>query len=274
MPPYEPDVLLTSVEHGPPDGVFKRTSLSPARAALVGAVHTLYRLHYASAERPPAKTTDLAAMDGQKVTVLVHSTNDIFNAPKLLAFQGRVVTGSLAAPLGLILKGHRTHGIALTDADLIDAVPGWTDTATNQLRTRCAAARALLPDEVAPLTPDTITAVPKHIGSPDSRPCATVLLSSAQLPGQDRVHGCLWLISHRNPSPGDDILNGVLLTPPSQLTSDHGSILVSQLPRYTAVLPTAAALTYAAANDLADTIDDNDLGRSYLSALAQLTRHH
>lgn len=50
--PYQPGVLLTSVESRFSDDGFRRSSLSPARAAIVGAVRTLYPLHFAHADRP------------------------------------------------------------------------------------------------------------------------------------------------------------------------------------------------------------------------------
>lgn len=270
--PYQPDVLLTSVEDSPSDGVFVRTRSSPARAAVVNAVRTLYPLHFAAVDRPPATISDLNALDaGGKATVLVHSTNNFFNTPQLLAVQGRVIT--TGPTTGLILKGNRTHGIPLNTTDLLDAVPGWGDDAVNQLRTRCAAVRALLPDEIAPLAPDTLTQVPEQTDSPEPPPCATVLLTSTTLQGQDPIHGCLWLMSYRNPhsgSPGYDILNGVLLVPPCPLESTYGSILARQLPRSTAVLPTAATLTYATAVDLADLARTGAPGHGYLNALARL----
>lgn len=98
----------------------------------------------------------------------MHSTNDIFNAPKLLAVQGRVIAGGLTE-LGLILKGRRTQGIALNATDLVDAVPGWGDNAVNQLRARCTASALCCPTRPSP-TPDTIAAFPNRPAAPSPRP--------------------------------------------------------------------------------------------------------
>ncbi|MFD6334892.1 hypothetical protein ACFWGI_35685 [Streptomyces niveus] len=266
---YQPDVLMSSVEDMPAGGAFVRRRQNPARTALVSTVHALYPLCFANADRPPVTADDLSARDGEKVTVLVHSTSNVFRAPELLAVQGRVITQGLTG-LALILRGRRTKGIPLTPG-LVDAVPGWGDDAVSQLRARCHAVRALLPDEIAPLTPATINTVLEQTG-PEPPPCATVLLTSTALPGLDPIHGCLWLISHRTPNPGDATLNGVLLAPPeSALESTYGSIRARQLPRSTAVLPTAATLTYADAVDLADLAHTGDPARGYLDALARLT---
>ncbi|MGW3826593.1 hypothetical protein ACWEAF_30935 [Streptomyces sp. NPDC005071] len=276
--PYQPTVLMTAIEYGPETSTRTATvrsvSARPDRAALVNTIRTLYPLHHEIAAQPPLKTSDLAAMDGQQMTVLLSSTHNMFNAPQLLAVEGRIATSALT-PLGLIHKGRRTRGTALTDSNLVDAVPGWGDTAVNELRIRLTKTRALLPDTTAPLTPDVISMVPAaDTGSADSPPCATVLLTSIQLPGEEPVHGCLYLITDRTPNPGgdqSDILNNVLIAPPSYLTSEHGSIYASQLPRNTAVLPTATPVTFDAALGLAQAINYQDPARSYLNALTELT---
>ncbi|MCZ1012352.1 hypothetical protein [Streptomyces lydicus] len=275
--PYQPTVLMTAIDHSPEKSTgaaaVQRVSARPEQAALVDAVRTLYPLHHATSTRPPLKTSDLSEMHGQRVTMLFSNTGNLFNAPQLIAVQGRIVTHALT-PLGLIHKGRRTRGTEITESNLVDAVPGWGDTAVNELRTRLAKTHALFPDTIAPLTAEVLDTIPPTNHSTDSPPVTTVLLTSTQLPGEERVHGCLRLITDRTPNPGDnagDILNNVLITPPSYLTSEHGSIHTSQLPRNTAVLPTVTPLSLATALDLAHDINHQDPARSYLQALAALT---
>ncbi|MFE7777729.1 hypothetical protein ACFU5O_28285 [Streptomyces sp. NPDC057445] len=272
MPAYKPHTLMSSITTTPTssssEGV-SFTRLSPAldQAAVCNTMHTLYPLAHTS--QPPATVTDLMAHDGEKYTALVLSSGNAWRVPQLIVLEGRIVTATTAGPLALLLKGRRTRGIPLTTSTLIDATPGWGPTALSHLTTRLAAVRALLPQQTTPLTPDVLTRVSDG-GDPDNQPCTLVLLTSTQAPDNTGpVHGCLWLINDRTPDPDDPTLGGVLLAPPSTLTSEHGSIYLRRLPQCTAVLP-AAALSYQEAIDLADQLNAAP-EHGYLTALARLT---
>ncbi|MET8680977.1 hypothetical protein ABZW18_26200 [Streptomyces sp. NPDC004647] len=278
MPANEPYILLDSFKTTPEPNAsaFKTTrepnayvsarfrlSVCPALAATVNAITVLYPLHAARAQWPPTGPAELTAMNGEKVTVLLRSTGNSFRAPQLLLWEGRLRIDETRRIL--LPKGSKTHGTELTDADTLDAVPGWGEAPRQLLTTRVEKVRALIPGEPAPLTSELLQATPQVEQGGDG-PCTTVLLTTTALPGRDPVHGCLWLIQGYLPRRVETVLHGVLLVPPSHLTSDHGTIAATSLPRSTAVLPAATALPFAQALNFAEPGP-----HAYLSALDALT---
>lgn len=269
---YYGEVLLdsvTSTEEKPTHpqvASLQRLSPSGSHTALVDAVAAAYPLHADSTGRSTNSIEQLEQWDGQRATILVRQKSGMFSTPQLRAWQGTVLRRE-GKPC-LLPKGHRRHGYDLTKWEILDAVPGHSAGSLTQLREQLDAVTALFPAPVRDLAPDSFDRLPQLTDPGQENPCTLAVLTTLTSPGGERVGGVLWLLSNRRPAWNDqgDALQGVLIVPPSTLTSEHGSIHVRRLPRATAVLPTAMPVPYEHAMDLTGRPDVH----SYLRVLQAL----
>ncbi|MEE1828058.1 hypothetical protein PUR61_38655 [Streptomyces sp. BE20] len=253
------DSLIHSTEPSEPHqlSTFTRVKPSGRLIAIVDATSTILGLRSTRAD-----LLDLA--DGQHVTVVTRNLAPVFSTPQIHAWQGRIVQQP-----GLTAfkpKGARTRGYDLARlGDVLDIVPGFGPEDLDEARKRIEAVTALFA-QATDLTPDSFTALPTASNATFEAPCTMALVTTLVGPDQSRVNGALWLLRDRIPDPDmpGDTLNGVLIVPPSTLTSEHGSVYTSRLPQTTAVLPLTTPIPWPTASDLA-------APGTYLTTLNHLT---
>lgn len=227
-------VLLTSVVETPEEpgnipGITVTTvSISGERhaACIVEAVAAAY-------PRLPDPGAAMAALDGQKVTVLRCGRN-MFGAGAIVTEEGTLFKDGTA----LLPKGKRRNGFRLSPDDVLDVVPGY-DHAT--LAARVAAVRAQFP-EVRELTRERVAALPE-----ESADCTLAVFGRWRLPdavGTDAV----WLLS--NYLAEDEIVEGVLFVRPEVGVSEHGSIYLADLLAVGGEIVGAPVVSYAQALDM------------------------
>ncbi len=151
-----------------------------------------------------------AADNGTRVTALYHGET-YFGAPYVSIRQGRLFHGQRG--VGILPPGGRTKGFVLNNVvDLIE------DPAKNPV---AALGRRWYDQTIlAPTTPVTLEALN---GASEDHPIAVVWTHPGF--GSGAVPGCVWYVDGVE----DEIANGFLYCPPSELISEHGSIEVGRL---------------------------------------------
>ncbi|MFD9067544.1 hypothetical protein ACFVZ3_39190 [Kitasatospora purpeofusca] len=241
------DSLHHSTQPSTPDqrSTFTRVTASGRLAATVDATSTILRLR--------AKGTDPQNFSGgQRVTVVTRSLAPVFSQPQIHAWQGRIVQNQNLT--GLLPKGARSRGYDIARlGDLLDIVPESDPKALDEARNRVEAIATLFAD-AKDLTPDSFAALPIATDDTAEAPCTMAILTTLSSPDRSRVGGALWLLRDRIPGPQDlgDALQGVLIVPPSALTSEHGSLYTSRLPQTTAVLPLSIPIPWPDASGMTD----------------------
>jgi len=158
-------------------------------------------------------TETLAALDGQKVTILQESANT-FGASMLTAWEGTLFKDGQA----LLPKGKRTKGYRVDVSRVLDIVPGYR---VGVFRHNVDAVRARYP-EIRELTRERLESLPNRGSN-----CTLGVFGSMELQGANRCYDAVWLI-HSYIS-GDDIAEGVLYVRKDAGYSEHGSIYGTQL---------------------------------------------
>jgi hypothetical protein len=145
-----------------------------------------------------------------KVTVLRRGENYL-GAPFFQVRQGRLFQGSKG--VALLPTGKRTHGIVL--GDVVDIVEGASQVELDLLASRLTEGTGL---------PSTSRLCAEDLEDVSSANPLAVLWTHPGF-GSGAVPGCVWIID----SVEDDIVNGYLWCPPSELCSEHGSVEVKDL---------------------------------------------
>jgi hypothetical protein len=245
--------LLTSMgEHPEPSSISgaQVTRLSvggdPDAAAIVEAVIADY---HRVTGRPPVTNEQLAGLVTHKVTLLRVGEN-LLGARAIVASPGTIFKGSR---LGLLPKGKRRHGFAISADRILDVEAGFAG--VEVLRQRVAAVRATLP-QLRELTLQRLARLPTH-----GRDCTLAVFGTWRLP-QTTAPGAIWLL--HSYLPGDDIAEGVLLVRSAAGVSEHGSVLGRELLRIGGEIVDAPTISLDEALGLVDA--------DYAMVLARLTR--
>jgi hypothetical protein len=239
------------VEHPEPSSIsgVQVTRLSvggdPVAAAIVEAVIADY--HQVTG-RPPVTDEQLAGLVTHKVTLLRVGEN-LLGARAIVASPGTIFKGSR---LGLLPKGKRRHGFAITADRVLDVEAGYAG--VEVLRQRVAAVRAALP-QLRELTMERLGRLPSR-----GRDCTLAVFGTWRLP-QTTAPGAIWLL--HSYLPGDDIAEGVLLIRSEAGVSEHGSVLGRQLLRIGGEIVDAPVVSVDEALGLVDA--------DYAMVLARLT---
>ena len=244
--------LLTSMgEHPEPSSIpgaqVARLSVGgdPDAAAIVEAVIADY---HRVTGRPPVTNEQLAGLVTHKVALLRVGEN-LLGARAIVASPGTIFKGSR---LGLLPKGKRRHGFAISADRILDVEAGFAG--VEVLRQRVAAVRATLP-QLRELTLQRLARLPTH-----GRDCTLAVFGTWRLP--QTAPGAIWLL--HSYLPGDDIAEGVLLVRSAAGVSEHGSGLGRQLLRIGGEIVDAPTIPVDEALGLVDA--------DYAMILARLTR--
>jgi hypothetical protein len=270
---YRPEVLLNSVlsaEVPSPSGQVLRLSPSGSKTAVVDAVTAAYPLAADTAGRIVCGADQLDRLTGQKVTLLARRTDRIYGTPQLGVWQGTIVRHE--GRICLLPKGHSRRGFDVTGWEILDTVLGQTAASLATIRERVEQATALFPTVLHDLAPDSFASLPVMTDPGQEDPCTLAALTTRRGLKGERIGGALWLFSNRRPDTSapdasGDTLNGVLIVPPSTLTSEHGSIRTDRLRGgTTAVITIPVPVPFRLAVDLAS----RTAAHSYLKALQAL----
>jgi hypothetical protein len=239
------------VEHPEPSSIAgaQVTRLSvggdPDAAAIVEAVIADY---HRVTGRPPVTDEQFAGLVTHKVTLLRFGEN-LLGARAIVASPGTIFKG---ARLGLLPKGKRRHGFAISADRILDVESGYAG--VEVLRQRVAAVRATLP-QLRELTMERLARLPTR-----GRDCTLAVFGTWRLP-HTTAPGAIWLLHSYLPG---DIAEGVLLVRSEAGVSEHGSVLGRELLRIGGEIVDAPRISLDEALGLVDA--------DYAVVLARLTR--
>jgi hypothetical protein len=249
---FEAVTLLSGVVERPlkdvPDQPFSVTEYSPAgEPPTLAIVDAAIACYHEVTGRPHPTRGDLHALArsqdrGAPVTLLCEGEN-MFGAPFIQAVEGRLFLG-LNDQLGLLAKGARTQGVAISADSILDLEVEYG--ATQAMRTRVEAVRSTLP-QLRELTRQDLLTLPMRASDP--APIALAVFGTWQSPDV-LSPGAIWLLHSYDPD--DDIADGVLLLRPEHGHSEHGSVPGRTLPGFGGRILNPPTLTLETAMDLTD----------------------
>lgn len=172
-----------------------------------------------------------AMASGERVTALVvrDGSSNGWGIPSASIYSGRVFPGQRGP--GILPVGKRTNGFSLTG--IVDLAEGRLSDPALEMHRRWYENTVLPPS--APLRLDDLAS------ASDSHPAAVLWTHPGF--GGGRVPGCVWIVT--DVSRENDIADGYLWCPPSELVSEHGSIELSRLVREGALVSTPPRITFA-----------------------------
>jgi len=147
---------------------------------------------------------------------VLHLGETGFGAKLLLATPGRLASDAKGKPV-IMPKGSQKRGFYLKDA--IDLLPGYAGMTALAANVQTVVDR--LP-KLEPLTQEHLNGITGKTDDEGNSPdCTLAIFFTFRFMGTD-IPGAVWLISEYDAE--NDIAEGVLIVPPSEATSEYGSI--------------------------------------------------
>jgi hypothetical protein len=153
-----------------------------------------------------------ALENGYPVTILTIGES-MFGTPAAVIRQGHFFNGSRG--LGFLPTGKRKNGVSLANVPVLDILLEAKPESVTEIARRWYDETGV--PHAGPLSRKVLQA------TTEKHPVA--LLYTHPGFGGGRVPGCVWIITHAD----DEIAEGYLWCPPSELTSEHGSTYLRDL---------------------------------------------